>query len=398
MANGLWRYGNFDPSAWAEAAAGAGMRYVVFTTKHHDGFSMFDTGLTDFSVTGPATPFSRDPRANVTREIFDAFRERGMGTGAYFSKADWHCEDYWAPEWATPDRNVNYAIEKYPERWQRFCDFTYGQIEELMTGYGPVDILWLDGGWVRPLETLTEESRGWAGVVPQDQDIDMPRIAAMARRHQPGLIVVDRTVHGRYENYRTPEQRVPDEPPPYPWETCMTMANQWSYNPNDTYKPTRQLIHLLVDIVAKGGNFLLNVGPSPEGELPPAALERMREIGEWMAVNSPAIYETRAIAPYKESNICFTQLPGERAHAIYLAAGGEEAPPEEIRFSALRPEPGSEVHMLGVERALTWRLENGEVIVRVPRSVRSSPPCQHAWTLVFTPVSRILTDEEQPGV
>ena len=130
-----------------------------------------------------------------------------------------------------------------------------------MTGYGPIDILWLDGGQVRPPE----------------QDIDMPRLAAMARRHQPGLIVVDRTVGGGYEDYRTPEQEVPDKPLPYVWESCLTMGDQWSYKPDDRYKPTRTLIHLLVDIVSKGGNFLLNVGPDGDGQFPPIARQRLHE-------------------------------------------------------------------------------------------------------------------------
>ncbi len=375
----------FDPSIWAEAARYAGMRYVVFTTKHHDGFSMFDTAQTDYSITDPGTPFSTDSRSNITKEIFDAFRAEGFGTGVYFSKADWHSNDYWAEEWATPDRNVNYSIEKYPERWQRFIDFTYRQLEELMTGYGPVDILWFDGGWVRPIETLTDESRPWGGPRPQDQDIDMPRIAEMARTHQPGLIMVDRTVHGRYENYRTPEQRVPDSPPEYIWETCMTMAGSWSYNENDSYKPARQLIHLLVDIVARGGNFLLNVGPSPEGEFHPEALKRLNEIGDWMAINSAAIYSTRAIAPYKEGNICFTALSDGTVHAVYLAGEGETAPPEEVRLQAFRPREGSEVRMLGVERPLRWTASEAGVTIRIPERVRRDLPCDYAWTFALTP-------------
>ncbi|MCK7537973.1 MAG: alpha-L-fucosidase [Marinilabiliales bacterium] len=144
----------FDPAAWARAAKQAGMRYVVFTTKHHDGFSMFDTKQTDYRITGPGVPFAAHPEANVAKEIFDAFRAAGFGIGAYFSKPDWHSPDYWAPEWATPDRHVNYDTSRYPERWARFKDFTARQIEELMTGYGPMDILWLDGGWVRPYPVL----------------------------------------------------------------------------------------------------------------------------------------------------------------------------------------------------------------------------------------------------
>ncbi len=142
----------FNPEKWAAAAADAGMRYVVFTTKHHDGFSMFDTKLTDYRITDPGCPFSVNPRANVTKEIFKAFREQGLWTGAYFSKPDWHSEYYWWSNFATPDRNVNYSIPDYPERWEQFVQFTHGQIMELLGGdYGRVDILWLDGGWVRKM-------------------------------------------------------------------------------------------------------------------------------------------------------------------------------------------------------------------------------------------------------
>ena len=232
---------HFDPQRWVEAAKYAGMRYVVFTTKHHDGFAMFDTRQSDFRVTAPACPFHASPRANVAREVFDAFRGAGFGIGAYYSKSDWTHPGYWVPEWPHPDRNVNYDIRKFPAKWAAFVSYTHAQVEELMSGYGPIDILWLDGGQVRP---------------PQ-QDIDMPRLAAMARRHQPGLLVVDRTVGGRYENYRTPEQEVPPSPLPYAWESCLTMGDQWSFKPDDRYKSTRKLIHLLVGIVAKGGNFLL---------------------------------------------------------------------------------------------------------------------------------------------
>ena len=147
----------FNPEKWAAAAKNAGMKYVVFTTKHHDGFSMFDTKLTDYKITDPECPFSVNPRANVTREVFSAFREQGFWTGAYFSKPDWHNENYWWPNFATPDRNVNYNIANYPERWEKFVEFTHGQIMELVGGdYGKVDILWLDGGWVQKMSEEEE--------------------------------------------------------------------------------------------------------------------------------------------------------------------------------------------------------------------------------------------------
>ncbi len=198
----------FDPDKWAAAAKDAGMKYVVFTTKHHDGFCMFDTKQTDYKVTSPKTPFSKNPKANIAKEIFNSFRKDGFMIGAYFSKPDWHCPYYWWPYFPPKDRNVNYDPKKYPERWNDFKNYTYNQIQELMTGYGRIDILWLDGGWVRPKSTI-DTSVDWQRGITYNQDIDMPRIAKMARSHQPGLLVVDRTVSGKYENYVTPEQTIP---------------------------------------------------------------------------------------------------------------------------------------------------------------------------------------------
>lgn len=369
---------HFNPDKWARAAEYAGMKYVVFTTKHHDGFCMFDTQQTDYKTTDTGCPFHQHPKANVTREIFDAFRKRGFGTGAYFSKPDWHSEYYWWPYFATPDRNVNYDPAKYPERWQKFCDYTYNQIEELMTGYGQVDILWLDGGWVRPRTTVNESVSSWCKS-PYDQDINMPRIAVMARKHQPGLIIVDRTVTGRYENYRTPEQHVPPEPLDYPWETCMTMASSWSYNPGDHYKSARQLIHLLVDIVAKGGNFLLNIGPDANGEWATDAYDRLRKIGDWMKVNGEAIYGTRPIAPYKETKVCFTSKKDGTVYAIYLAGPDEEMPPAKIMLHSHCPAENGKVAILGVKEAVKWEPVARGVLIHVPQSAQKRPPCEHAW-------------------
>ncbi|MBR4135290.1 MAG: alpha-L-fucosidase [Bacteroidales bacterium] len=309
---------NFNPDAWAQAAKDAGMKYFVFTTKHHDGFCLFDTKETTYSTTDPSCPFSANPKADITKAVVDAFRAKGLWTGLYFSKADWHNEDYWAPEWATPDRNVNYDPEKHPERWQKFCDFTDRQIQELMSNYGDIDLLWLDGGWVRPAWSVDEEVRDWLGCQGWIQDINMDKIITKARSHNPDLIVVDRTVHGRYENYRTPEQTVPDTLLPYPWETCMSMGDSWSYVATDKYKSTNKLIHLLVDIVAKGGNFLLNVGPGPDGTLPDTALARMKEIGAWMRVNGDAIYATRPLYPYTCQDIRLTQTKQGKKFAIIL--------------------------------------------------------------------------------
>lgn len=358
----------FKPEAWVKAAREAGMKYYVFTTKHHDGFSMFDTRLTDYRITAPDCPFHTNTRSNVVKEVFKAFRKEGFGIGAYFSKADWHSPYYWIPNAPARTRNPNYDTLQHPETWGKFVEFVHGQIEELMTGYGPIDILWLDAGQVRP---------------PQ-QDIQMDRLAAMARRHQPGLIIVDRTVGGKYENYRTPEQEVPEKPLPYIWETCMTMGDQWSFKPNDQYKSTHKLIHLLVDIVAKGGNFLLNIGPQPEGELPAEALSRLKEIGAWMQINEEAIYGTRPIAPYKEGPVAFT-CKGQNVYAIYLNPSENDPLPTKITLESLKPRPASKVRVLGYREDLSWNTaQNGFTTIEIPVSLRKSALGQFALVFTFT--------------
>ena len=321
---------HFNPKQWARAAAGAGMKYMVFTTKHHDGFCMYETDETTYSSANSSCPFFKNKYSDVTRALTNAFREQNFWIGFYFSKPDWHCPDYWAPEWATPDRNVNYNIEDHKERWKRYCDFTYNQIHELTHNYDDIDILWLDGGWIRPEWSITEETRPWLGCSGQVQDINMPRIAKMAREKNPDLLIVDRSVGGKYENYRTPEKQIPDEPLPYPWETCMTMGDSWSYSPTDNYKSTNTLIHMLVDVVAKGGNLLLNVGPDGDGQIPEPCLQRMEEIGEWLKENGQAIYGTRPLKPYAKGRVRYTQSKdGLHNYIIYLLEEGE-IPPQRI--------------------------------------------------------------------
>ncbi|GHB55051.1 alpha-L-fucosidase [Persicitalea jodogahamensis] len=349
----------FNPEKWATAAKGAGMKYVVFTTKHHDGFCMFDTRQTDYKITSAKSPFSSNPRSNVTKEILSAFRQEGFMTGTYFSKPDWNVESYWWPYFPPKDRNTSYDPKKYPELWKKFQDFTYNQIEELMTGYGSVDILWLDGGWVRPYSTIDPDI-SWQKAIPYEQDIDMARIAKMARSHQPGLLVVDRTVTGEFENYVTPEQQIPDEYLPIPWESCMTMGSSWSYVPKENFKSARQLVHTLVDIVAKGGNLLLNIAPGPDGEWHDEAYTRLAEVGEWMDVNSESIYETRPLAPYRRGKWAYTRK-GESTYATYLTEVGESMPGK-LKPDGLAIPDKAQVTLLGNDKKLV--VKNG--LIEIP--------------------------------
>ncbi len=371
----------FNPEPWAKAAKAAGMKYLVFTTKHHDGFSMWDTKQKDFKITGEESPFKDHPKADIVKEVFNEFRNEGFMIGAYFSKPDWNHPAYWTPLLATPNRCNNYDVRKYPERWEQFKDFTYNQIEELMTEYGDVDILWLDGGWVRPNSTINEEVISWGYDIPEwEQDIDIPRIAKMARTHQPGLMIVDRTVHGPYENYRTPEQQVPDDILPFPWETCMTMTSSWGHSFNPNYKSSRKLVHTLVDIVAKGGNFLLNIGPTPEGTFEDAAYKRLEDIGNWMKINSEAIYDSRPIAPYKESQICFTQNKNTKnVYAIYLSDEEKDNLPSQISISNLSLTGISRIELLGYGE-LAWETEGNKINISIPNKASNNPPCNYAWT------------------
>lgn len=347
---------DFNPEKWVKAAKAAGMRYVVFTTKHHDGFCMFDTKETDYKITSPNTPFSKNPRSNVAKEIFDAFRKDSFMIGAYFSKPDWHNDNFWWKYYPPKDENTNYDLKKFPERWKKFNDFTYNQIQELMTGYGKVDILWLDGGWVRP---------------DGKQSLNMDTIVGMARKNQPGLIVVDRTVPGEYENYTTPEQSVPDKPLPYPWETCMTMGYSWSYSPRDEFKPSRQLISTLVKIVSRGGNLLLGVGPSDKGDWAPDVYKRLEDISGWMTINEEGIHGSRPVAPYSENNIYFTQSKDQRSLYAYMLSDSDEVKlPAEVSFAVENVKKVRNVVLLGSKAKLQWSYKDGRLVIKVPKALQ----------------------------
>lgn len=368
----------FNPQKWVNAAKDAGMKYMIFTTKHHDGFSMFDTKETDYKITDSKTPFSKNPKSNVTKEIFNAFRNQGFAIGAYFSKPDWHSKDYWWPYFPPKDRNVNYEPTKYPKRWESFKNFTYNQIKELMSEYGKVDILWLDGGWVRPLTTV-DTTVEWQRGIKTNQDIDMKRIAEMARSYQPGLLIVDRTVTGPYENYTTPEQEVPHKLLPYPWESCITMGNSWSYVPNDEYKSAHKIIHMLIQIVSRGGNLLLNIGPGPDGDWDPVAYARLKEIGEWMKINDEAIHGSKPLAPYESGNIHFTQADDEKTqYAFYLSDKDDVALPAQVTFQKFEAPAKAKISLLGSGAKLKWKVENGNTIIEIPSLVRNKWSGKHA--------------------
>ncbi|WP_130858711.1 alpha-L-fucosidase [Gracilibacillus phocaeensis] len=284
----------FQPDKWAEQAKKAGFKYLIFTTKHHDGFSMWNTKQSDYRITGAECPFHTHRYADICKHVFTAFRKQGIGIAAYFSKADWHTPYYWAPGMERKHhmwRGPSYDPEEYPWMWENFVSFTHRQILELLTEYGEIDILWLDAGWV---------GKG-------KQDIRLGEVVAEGRKHQPGLLTADRTIGGEHENYITPEQTIPDRALHIPWESCISIATSFAFKYEDEYKSLREIVHALIEIVAKGGNLALNVPPQPDGRLPRIALERMEQLGKWMDRYGEAIYGTRITAPYFEAPFAFTK-------------------------------------------------------------------------------------------
>lgn len=259
----------FDPSEWARLAKLAGARYVVFTTKHHSGFAMYDTKTTPFNIMN--TPFHRD----ATAEILKAFKDQGIAPGVYFSPDDF----YWLYKHG---KTIQRGIEDVqPSHNPGLLDYDSAQLRELLTNYGPVDVLFFDG--------------------------EATSLRQLAWKLQPNIVVTRGAM-------RTPEQTIPGQAFDEPWEANETMGDAWQYQPQlDRYKSGHQLIHGLIETRAKGGNMLLNIGPKPNGELAIEQEDRLREMATWMFVNSEAIYATRPWIITNEGDIWFTKKKDDSA-------------------------------------------------------------------------------------
>jgi alpha-L-fucosidase len=188
----------------------------------------------------------------------------------------------------------------------------------------------------------------------QSQDIRMDELVEKAREKQPGIIVVDRAVSGKNQNYLTPENRVPEKALPYPWESCIIAGGGWAWVPDPKFMSGRHAVQLLVDIVVKGGNLLLNIGPAPDGTWPEGAYNLLEEIGEWMDINGEAIYGTRAMAPYKDGKVCINRKGDNTWYLFYMAEEGEEMPVS-VTMNGLAIPAGAKVTMLGTGRRCRWK-------------------------------------------
>ncbi len=274
----------FNAEEWVRTAKEAGMKYIVITTKHHDGFCLFDSKYTDFDIM--STPFKRD----IMKELSTAAHREGLKICWYYSIVDWHHPDYLPRlEWEEKNRPADGAD------YERYVTYMKNQLRELVKNYGDIGVLWFDGEWQK---TWTHE-RG-------------KDLYYYLKNLEPSIIINNRVDKGRsgmagltkggdyVGDFGTPEQEIPATGlPGVDWETCMTMNDHWGYNKNDhNWKSNKELLQKLADIASKGGNFLLNVGPTSEGLFPPESVERLRSIGRWMAVNSESIYGTSA-SPFK---------------------------------------------------------------------------------------------------
>jgi alpha-L-fucosidase len=241
---------------WARLARDSGMKYLVMTTKHHEGFCLWDTAQTDYNAA------KRGPGRDLVREYVDACREFGLRVGFYYSLMDWHHLD-------------GARCAKDPKARRRFLDFTQGCVRELMTNYGTIDILWYDVSWPLSTPGLWESAR----------------MNAMARRLQPDIIINNRSQLP--EDFGTPEERIAAEQAGRAWESCMTFNGSWGYFPSapgSDWHSSRTVVDMLQKVTAGGGNLLLNIGPAPDGSVPRLTRQRLRPVGRWLARHGEAVY------------------------------------------------------------------------------------------------------------
>ena len=282
----------FDAAQWMATAKNAGAKYVVFTSKHHDGYTMFDSALTDFDSA------DYPPRADYVRLLVEAARAAGMKIGFYYSILDWDQPDYFG--------NLPKFVDEH----------LFGQVRELCTNYGPIDCVWFDGEWDHPAST-------WRA----------PDLVAMIRELQPSALINDRLGLGErgvtglcdfYTREQPSEVNVPmgfEREKPFPWEACITIGDYWQYSIKDTrFKSPDELVRILVDVASRGGNLLLNVGPTPDGEIPETLVERLRAVGGWLEVNGEGIYGTTAspLGAFPESEAGGMPRCTAKGHRLYL--------------------------------------------------------------------------------
>lgn len=287
----------YDPKQWARDCKNAGMKYAVITSKHHEGFAMWDSQLTDYKATN--TPAGRD----LIKEWVEAFRAEGLKVGFYHSVIDWHHPDYLVDR-IHPRREDNWDEHNANRDMSKYTEYLHGQVRELLTNYGKIDIMWFD---------FTPPDKSKADWHSED-------LAKLVHELQPGIIMNDRIDYPESADFVTPEQYQPKEWPTrngerVVWEACQTLNGSWGYDrDNLDWKSPEILIQLLIDSVSKGGNVLLNVGPTGRGEFDPRARETLASLGEWLRVNGRAIYGATAEEEFEAPIDCRLTRNGDRLY------------------------------------------------------------------------------------
>jgi len=335
---------NYDPRAWAKLFKRAGARYAVMCTKQHDGVALWDTKLSDLSVVRQS-PAGRD----LIRPYCEALRAEGLKVGLYFSHLDWNHPDY-APVPLGHRNRRELSNETYPldwgdsPEWRRYLKFSWGQLEELLTRYGKIDLLWSDGDWTPKSDAF------WR----------MPELVELLRKWQPQIVLNNR-LRG-LGDYLTPEQGMPVTPPEGPWELCMSINDNWSYVVNDhNHKSVRQIVRIFAEVIGMGGNLLLDVGPKEDGTILPEQVERLEGLGHWIARHAEAVYGTTAGMPHGHLYGASTlSKDRETLYALIF-----DRPWDEISIKGIR-NPIKRISVLGDGRELSYRKIGGGPSKTIP--------------------------------
>jgi alpha-L-fucosidase len=332
---------SFNADTWVATAKAAGMKYLVFTSRHHDGFSEFDTQADDYKITSPDSPFRRD----VVKELADACHRAGLRFGLYYSQPNWRHPD------AFTDRHTNYQA------------FLKTQVRELLTNYGQVDILWFDG--------LGKTAK----------DYDGEALNTLARTLQPRILINDRD--GLAEDFDTPEQEIGKFQYDRPWESCITICDQWAWKPNDQMKSPKQCLETLVRCAGGDGNLLFNVGPMPDGRIEPRQVERLKEMGEWLGKYGETIYGTRG-GPWKPTSSIASTRKGNTIYLHLLGWNGKTVnlpniPRKVISSTALtdstvRVQQAARKISIRIDSAMAHPPDHGAELLRSPQTRPANQP------------------------
>jgi alpha-L-fucosidase len=332
---------NFNADDWVSVAKEAGMKYIILTTKHHDGFCLWNTRQTDFNVMN--SPLNRD----VVKELSEACRKQGIAFGTYYSTCDWHHPDF-------PLTSPGGSVRRETSNLESYTTYLKRQVGELLLNYGPLVTLWFD--------------------VPQEFNAESgQKIIDYVRTIQPDIIINDRT--GARGDFDTPEQRVGGFQDGRPWETCMTIGDQWAWKPNDRVKSLEQCLHSLIRSAGGNGNLLFNVGPRPDGQIEPLQIERLKEMGIWLKEYGSSIYGTRG-GPFKPSDWGVSTRKG---NTIYLHILNWQGSSHEITL----PDPGLKIikcNILG-GGTLKYRKVNNEIEIEFKKD--SIKPIDTIIEIVF---------------